>query len=77
MGRAKILWSQVRDCRVDVSKSLFKYTIPTIQEHTSGEIGKFIKSEKQDGFIVLYYQRIIREEPVMTINPLDPFKMTF
>ena len=92
MGRAKVIWSHCRDMRVDVSKGLIKYTIPTYTEHLSGELGEFVKAEKQEGQVVIYYRRAIPPviDPVSTEGTTegttgreqekprtDPFKVVF
>ena len=73
MGRVKILSSEPRTATVDMSAGLIKYIIPIDGE----EVGNFIKAEKKDKEIVIYYQRIIKpEEP--TVDPVNKtFIITF
>jgi hypothetical protein len=82
MGRAKILWSHTRDMRVDVSKGLIKYSIPTGNE----VLGDFVKAEKKGDRVVIYYRNTpalseptdvkidtAAREPILP----DPFRMSF
>lgn len=82
MGRAKIIWSHCRDMRVEVSTGLIKYIIPVHIEQLSKELGEFVKAEKQEGQVVVYYRRM--QPPV--VDPVsrehekpmcDPFKVMF
>jgi hypothetical protein len=65
MGRVKILSSQPSSASIDISAGLVKYTIPI----GTAELGNFIKAEKKDGEIIVYFQRIIKEEPA--VDPQD------
>jgi hypothetical protein len=68
--------------RVEVSQGLIKYIVPAHTEQLSKELGDFIKAEKQEGQVVIYYRRL--HPPV--IDPVsreeekpraDPFKVIF
>jgi hypothetical protein len=72
MGRAKILWTHTRDIEVEVSKALIKYRIPVYNEKT--DIGNFVKAEKKDGMLNIYYQRNIPEDEK---SEEDKFKISF
>jgi len=50
-GVSKIIWSHVRDMRVDMSKDIIRYSIPVIQEKPDA----FIRVEKTAYEILVYF----------------------
>jgi hypothetical protein len=59
MGRAKILSTEPKESSIALSVALVKYSIPVGEE--APELGKFLRSEIKNGFINIYYERIIKE----------------
>jgi hypothetical protein len=61
--------------RVDVSQTLFKFSIPVSQEVSDKELGEFIKAERRGYEIVVYYQRT--PDPPSSAETAPPFVVDF
>lgn len=67
MGRARVLWSQTREARCEVSVALVKYIVPIDGEKP--DLSKFIRAEMHDNDIVVYFQK---KSPASNILDSDP-----